>query len=742
MKTTWTLELKGDRAQRVARSLRRDLQSLQSALEGVDLAARRTNSALGAMSSPAAVQRRVRGEREVERAAQRTHEVRRSGSKRVAQDERVQARIRVSVDRAQRANARAAEREAQRASRRQDQDRRRAERDAARADRTWRREMRERGRLALFNHRLDQRATREAERQHQRSIRELGRPNETLSMLGGVGGVMGRIASVAAQITATAAAMVTGFAAVGFEIGRWIVQMATFRESAVTTLGAVLGGRGTGAGSVGRVGAAAFRRSQAIARLTPADERSAIEADVQIASAGFRGRQAERVSAASLDAQALNSLDPTAQRRFVLGLSQLHGSARAREEDIRQTAFAAGIGPQAVTRRAAQLAGVTQNTGETDIAYQRRIDQARLGGRITGRIAEEAVLQELQSVTGQRLGGFARLRGRSLGGAVSNLESAPLGMLTSFGVDQLPGMIALRDTIAALGNALSGASPAGMRLQRSIAGIIDTAGQAIGSFLTPERIEQFVGMIADALPQIAEVIRLVSGPALEGLQRGLGPLMTMFSSGANDRETTLAFFQQLAESLGYIVGVSVRITVALAALFATLAILGDGAIQMFDAIISAPMRLIEVLTTARAQVGELAAGIGTAIADGIRTGITGAVGSVRETVGSFAGSIVSTARGVLDINSPSRVFAQIGAYTAEGFAIGLERGRPDVGAAVSGMLSAPGAVGGAGARGPVTINVVVEGRSGEDDEGLADRIARRVADLFAGDLDRAALTVG
>lgn len=742
MKTTWTLELKGDRAQRVARSLRRDLQTLQSALEGVDLAARRTSGALSSISSPAAIQRRVRGEQEIARAASRTYETRRSGSKRVSQDERTQARIRASVDRAQRANARAAEREAQRASRRQDQDRRRAERDTARADRSWRREMRERGRMVLFNQRLAQRAERTTEQQRTRAIREMRQTRrEQIDLLSGVGGVMGTIASTAAGITATAAAMVAGFAAVGFEIGRWIVQMATFRESAVTTLGAVLGGRGTGATSVGRVGAAAFRRSQAIARLTPADERGAIETDVQIASAGFRGRQAERVSAAALDAQALNSLDPTAQRRFVLGLSQLHGSARAREEDIRQTAFAAGIGPQAVTRRAAQLAGVTQNAGETDIAYQRRIDQARLGGRITGQIAEEAVLQELQSVTGQRLGGFARLRGRSLGGAVSNLESAPLGMLTSFGVDQLPGMIALRDSIAALGNALGGASPAGLRLQRSIAGIIDTAGQALGSFLTPENIEQFVGMLADALPQIAEVIRLVSGPALEGLRRGLGPLLTMFSSGANDRETTLAFFQQLAESLGYIVGVSVRITVAFTALFAALAILGDGAMQVFNAITGAPMQLLEALSSARAQVGELAAGIGTAIGDGIRAGITGAVGSVRETVGSFAGSIISTARGVLDINSPSRVFAQIGAYTAEGFAVGLERGRPDVGAAVSGMLSAPLA-GGGGGRGPVNINIVVEGRSGEDDEGLADRIARRVSDLFAGDMDAAALTVG
>ena len=97
MKTTWTLELKGDRAQRVARGLRRDLQSLQAALENVDGASMRLNATLGRMSAGSVVQRRVAGERQVARAAARTVETQRVGHRRLSTDEATQRRVRLAA---------------------------------------------------------------------------------------------------------------------------------------------------------------------------------------------------------------------------------------------------------------------------------------------------------------------------------------------------------------------------------------------------------------------------------------------------------------------------------------------------------------------------------------------------------------------------------------------------------------------------------------------------------------------
>lgn len=733
MKTTWTLELKGDRAQRVARGLRRDLQSLQSALENVDGAAMRLNATLGRVSSSSGVQRRVAGERQVARAASRTVETQRVGHRRLSTDEATQRRVRIAAERAQAANRRAADREARKAQRDADRAQRDADRVQRSADRERRRSERSARVNALQQWRLEQRQGRDAERTRRAGLRDLREQNRTQTdLLRGTFGVLGTIASTAAAITATAVAMVGGFAAVGVEIGRWILQMAVFRESAVTTLGAVLGGRGSrGRGSIQQVGSAAFRRAQATARLTPADEQGAIQASAQIAAAGYSGRQAERVNAASLDVQALRgSLDPTAQQRFVLGLSQLRGSARARQEDIRQTASAAGIGVQAVERRAARMAGVTQRQGETDIAYQRRIDAARLGGTITGRIAEEAVLQELQGLTGQRLGGFAAERGSSLGGALSNLESAPLGMITSIGLENIPGLNALKDSIFAIGNALNGSSAAGQQLQRAIIGILDAGGQTFATIFSPANVEMFAGALADMLPGIVRFVGLLAGPAFAGFMEGVGPLFETFRSGTGDVDSMVATAQMFAQSLGMIVGFAVRLTVVFGVLLGALTIVGAELLSLLDTIIRLPGRLLE-----------LGGSIGSALAEGISAGIRRGVASVRETVGGFAGGIVSSARDALGIRSPSRVFAELGAYSAEGFTVGLNRGAPDVSSAVSGMLSGGAGAGGGPGRGPVSITIHIDGR-GQSDEDLADTLVDRLSDFFAGRLDAAALSVG
>lgn len=732
MKTTWTLELKGDRAQRVARGLRRDLQSLQAALENVDGASMRLNATLGRMSAGSVAQRRVAGERQVARAAARTVETQRVGHRRLSTDENTQRRVRVAAERAQAANQRAADRDARKAQRDADREQRDADRSKRKADREARANQRESDRARRTADRDAQRAQRTAERSRRAGLRDLREQHRTQTeLLRGTFGVLGTIGAVAAGITATAVAMVSGFASVGIEIGRWILQMAVFRESAVTTLGAVLGGRGArGAGSIQQVGSAAFRRSQAIARMTPADEAGAIEASTQIAAAGYRGRAAERLNAASLDVQALQgSRDPTSQARFVLGMSQLHGSARARDEDIRQTAGAAGLNRETVLRRAAASAGVTQRQGETDLAYQNRIDDARRSGRITGAMAEEAILQELQGLTGQRLGGFAAERGNSLGGALSNLEGAPLGMVTSIGLENLPGLNAMKASLFAISEALNGSSAAGQALQRAIAGVLNVGGEAFATIFSRENVEMFTREFARILPLVVRFVGALAGPALEGFMEGIAPMLQSFRDGNTDMDSITATAMLFAQSLGYIVGLSVRLTVAFGEFFVVLTILGAGFAQFIEAIMSIPQR-----------IGDLALAIGTALVDGIRNGITRGIASARETVTGFAGGIVGAARDALGIRSPSRVFAELGAYSAEGFTVGLNRGAPDVSSAVSGMLSG-GAAGGAAGRAPINITINVDGR-GQSDDQLADTLVDRLSEFFAGRMDAAALAVG
>ncbi|RUR46215.1 phage tail tape measure protein [Vreelandella populi] len=64
--------------------------------------------------------------------------------------------------------------------------------------------------------------------------------------------------------------------------------------------------------------------------------------------------------------------------------------------------------------------------------------------------------------------------------------------------------------------------------------------------------------------------------------------------------------------------------------------------------------------------------LGSMIVDGIIGGITGKLGDLRESITGAASSAVGWFKDRLDIHSPSRVFAQLGGYTMQGLANGIE----------------------------------------------------------------------
>ncbi|MGB3330691.1 MAG: hypothetical protein WBA46_17145 [Thermomicrobiales bacterium] len=78
-----------------------------------------------------------------------------------------------------------------------------------------------------------------------------------------------------------------------------------------------------------------------------------------------------------------------------------------------------------------------------------------------------------------------------------------------------------------------------------------------------------------------------------------------------------------------------------------------------------------VLSNLISEAGGLAGSIGSAIIDGITGSLSGGLGKVTDTVKSIPGKAIDTVTGALGIHSPSRVFAEIGAFTIEGFNQGL-----------------------------------------------------------------------
>jgi hypothetical protein len=108
--------------------------------------------------------------------------------------------------------------------------------------------------------------------------------------------------------------------------------------------------------------------------------------------------------------------------------------------------------------------------------------------------------------------------------------------------------------------------------------------------------------------------------------------------------------------------------------------------------------------------------IGSDLMLGLVAGITGAVGAVITAVSDAVGSAVTAAKSVLGIASPSKVFAEIGGYTAEGFSAGVDAGAGEAQGSMAALVAptpavmsaaapAPAAEGGGGARGGKSIDL-------------------------------------
>lgn len=67
--------------------------------------------------------------------------------------------------------------------------------------------------------------------------------------------------------------------------------------------------------------------------------------------------------------------------------------------------------------------------------------------------------------------------------------------------------------------------------------------------------------------------------------------------------------------------------------------------------------------------------LGSAIVDGLIGGLTGKLAALKDKVVGMASDVKGWFAGVLDINSPSRVFAQLGGYTVDGLNQGLDAQR-------------------------------------------------------------------
>lgn len=126
--------------------------------------------------------------------------------------------------------------------------------------------------------------------------------------------------------------------------------------------------------------------------------------------------------------------------------------------------------------------------------------------------------------------------------------------------------------------------------------------------------------------------------------------------------------------------------------------------------------------------------VGAQIIAGLAQGIMDGGAAVVSAITGVTDSAINAAKSALGIASPSKVFAEIGGYTAEGMAVGVDDGAGQVQSSLESMVSPPPA-----AAAPTTSTAVGGGNTfvfnvygGGDAESTAQKVREAVIELFEG----------
>jgi hypothetical protein len=581
----------------------------------------------------------------------------------------------------------------------------------------------------------------------------MGRLGGAMGALGAVGGGFGAAAGVAVGLTTAVFGAAEAFLSMASSavsmvasIGESVLQMIAFREASISTLRMMNGGNAAAA-------AEQYQFARQFARETPLDTQQVLELQAQVSTAGFRGQQNRDVVLAGADVGAANPNDSTAASRYVRAVSQIRNAGRVRAQEMNQLGEV-GIGRRDLLLALGRQANVRQNTGESEAAFVARLGQMQESGRFTGEQGVAAAQDVVRQRSGGTLGAYSRSQGETLLGTLSNLRGALFDLVTGInGIENAPGVRALKAVLNGIANNLAGAGVHGKRLQAIVGRVVDDFA-LIGAGGLSDLSDTFTGLLGgakDILPLVRDVAAAASGGAIGEARRQLQFIMASVSDtfGGPDAAANAGLLAASVVSLG---GASIRASIALADLLGTMTIgldrLQSGVVtpalaQNVLGGLSAPVSNMDRLRGAfgdrdaqqRVALGTLGEslgmqGVGAQAVNGIRAGIAAQRPALDADVRSLVGSIPTTSQDALAIRSPSRVMADaVGQHIPTGIALGIDRGRGPLDEAM-GSLVGPGDVGGAGlggGRGVTIGSITIQVGAGATEETGRD-VARGFVD--------------
>lgn len=500
--------------------------------------------------------------------------------------------------------------------------------------------------------------------------------------------------------------------AVGAAIGRNVIELASFRESSLAALETVMGS--------GDAAQRTFANAITVANQTPLDTRDVVQSFQRFAVAGFSERELAPLVAATADIGA--AFGRTASDSFSLVVSQMRAAGKMDRGDLRQL-LNSGVNTGEVLDSIARQMGIT---GANDRARRQRVLDAISKGRVTGEVGIQASLDATRNRLdrGDVLGTFAKRQSETLTGALSNAANAWDNLLLSFGSERLPGVVAFRDAVLSVTGALDGSKPAGAALRGLVSDVVNVLGTRLGSAFSEDNVSGFASALEFARPIVVDLLTGLVDFG-EGIGSGftgiLGPVMEALQAWGDDGPDAGNTIRDVGRAFGFLAGAAVIGVGVFAEGISGLVAIVDGFRDLPDSL---------------SYLADEFDRIATEMVDGFLNGLNARWERVTARVTELSDGVVRTVRNALDIKSPSRVMMELGGYTAEGFAMGVDGGRGRVGRSLGDLVGggAAGAVGaaaaGRAAPAQISVQVLVQAPPGGDPEE-AGRAAGRgfVAEL-------------
>lgn len=186
------------------------------------------------------------------------------------------------------------------------------------------------------------------------------------------------------------------------------------------------------------------------------------------------------------------------------------------------------------------------------------------------------------------------------------------------------------------------------------------------------------GIVSGAFTAIGGLFTAAFGTLAAAVSTFFTTIGALFTTAWGGLQTTTS--TGVSAVVGFVAALPGRIGSALSTLASGLASIASGAWGSFRS--AAATKVAELMTlvvgipgrikTGLGDLGGLLEGAGRAIVQGLIDGIRSLGSAAVQAARDVAAAVADAAKGVLGINSPSRVFMGIGANVSEGFAIGIQ----------------------------------------------------------------------